>query len=437
MGGLTALVTLVVVYTLVASKLDRWWITAPMVFVATGAILGPGVLNVLPFSLSNETILTVTELTLALLLFSDASTVRLRDVEGDASLPNRLLFAGLPLTIAAGALVAYLLLPGAGWAPAALIATVLAPTDAALGLAVVTNRAVPVRIRRALNVESGLNDGIATPFVTFFIALCAAEEGIGDKAWGLEALKQIGLAIVAAVVVGYVGGKLLALANDHGWTSGVSEQIAILALALLAYEGSVAIGGNGFIAAFAGGILFGAATRGRLEAPVRFTETLGLAASFLVWAIFGGLFVGKLFTEALSAQPIIYAMLSLTLIRMVPVALVLLGTHLRAATVAFMGWFGPRGLASVVFTLIALQDLEHSDAGTLLVQTATWTILLSVVLHGISAWPLASWYGASMAKAGEVPELAPAGEPRIRLHDLAGRHHIAPQQPQQQARAVT
>jgi sodium/hydrogen antiporter len=427
MGGLTALAVVVVAYTLVASKLDRWWITAPTVFVATGAILGPSGLNVLPVSLSSETVLAITELTLALLLFSDASTVRLHDVEGDASLPNRLLFVGLPLTVVAGALVAHLMLPEVGWASAALIATILAPTDAALGLAVVTNRAVPVRIRRALNVESGLNDGIATPFVTLFIAVVAAGEGIGDQAWGLEALKQIGLAIVAAAVVGYIGGKLLAFANDHGWTSGVSEQIAILALALLAYEGSVAIGGNGFVAAFAGGILFGAATRGRLEAPGRFTETLGLSATFLVWSIFGALFAGELLTHELSAQPIVYAIVSLTVIRMVPVALALMGTHLRPATVAFMGWFGPRGLASVVFTLIALEEFEHSGGATTLVETATWTILLSVVLHGISASPLAARYGASIAKAGKVPEKAPAGEPRIRLHDL-GRHRLGRQQ---------
>jgi len=424
MTGLTVLAVLVVIYAPMASKLDRWWISAPMVFVAAGTILGPGGLGVLPFSLSSETILTVTELTLALLLFSDAATVRLRDVEGDASLPNRLLFAGLPLTIAAGALVAHLIVPDAGWAVAALIATILAPTDAALGLAVVTDRAVPVRIRRALNVESGLNDGIATPFVTLFIAVVAADDGIGDRQWGLEALKEILLAIVAAIVVGYLGGKLLALANDHGWTSDVSEQIAILALALLAYQGSVAIGGNGFIAAFAGGILFGAVTRGRLEGPGQFTETLGLSASFLVWAIFGGLFVGKLFSHALAAQPIVYALISLTLIRMVPVAIVLMGTHLRPATVAFIGWFGPRGLASVVFTLIALKDLEDSGAGDLLVQTATWTILLSVLLHGISATPLAARYGALIAKAGRVPENESAGEPRIRLHDLAGRHRL-------------
>ena len=431
MGGLTALAVVVVAYTLVASKLDRWWISGPMVFVAAGAILGPAGLNVLPLSVTNEVVLTVTELTLALLLFSDASTVRLREVEGDAGLPTRLLFVGLPLTILAGALVAHLVFPEIPWAAAALIATILAPTDTALGLAVVTNRSVPTRIRRALNVESGLNDGIATPFVTLFIAILAAEEGLGDRAWGLEALKQIGLAIIAAVVVGYIGGKLMVFAKDHGWTSDVSEQIAILALALLAYEGSVAIGGNGFVAAFAGGILFGAATRRRLDESVQFTETLGLSATFLVWSVFGALFLGALFTHGLSAQPVIYAILSLAVIRMVPVALALIGTRLRPATVVFMGWFGPRGLASVVFTLLAWEDIEHADGGGMLLQTATWTILLSVVLHGISASPLVARYGSYVASLGDVPEKAPASEPRIRVRDLAGRRGPEGQQLQE------
>jgi NhaP-type Na+/H+ or K+/H+ antiporter len=425
MSGLCVFAIVVVLYTLVAGKLDRWWITGPMVFVAAGTILGPGVLGVFPASLSNKAILTITELTLALLLFSDASTVRLRDVEGDATLPTRLLFIGLPLTVIAGAVVAHFLLPQVGWANAALIATILAPTDAALGLAVVTNKAVPVRIRRALNVESGLNDGIATPFVTLFIAVVASDESIGQKAWGLEALKEIGLAILAAAVVGYGGGKLLAFAKHRGWTSDVSEQIAILALALLAYEGSVWIGGNGFVAAFVGGILFGAVTRGALEPSGRFTETLGLSASFVVWAIFGAVFVGDLFGHEISAQPIVYAIVSLALIRTVPVAISMIGMHLRPATVAFMGWFGPRGLASVVFTLIAIEEFERSSAATTLVQTATWTILFSVVLHGVSASPIAARYGASIAKAGSVPETAPAGEPSIRLHDLAGRNVVS------------
>jgi NhaP-type Na+/H+ or K+/H+ antiporter len=423
MSGLIVIAVIVVAYTLIASKLDRWSISGPMVFVAAGTVLGPAVLDVLPLSLTNEAVVTVTELTLALLLFSDASTVRLREVEGDAGLPSRLLFVGLPLTIAAGALLAHLMFPGIPWAAAALVAAILAPTDTALGLAVVTNKSVPMRIRRALNVESGLNDGVATPFVTVFIAILASDEGLDDRAWGLEALKQIGLAMIAAVVVGYVGGRLMAYAKDRGWTSAVSEQIAILALALLAYQGSVVIGGNGFVAAFAGGILFGAATRRRMDEPVEFTETLGLSATFLVWAMFGALFLGELFTHPLSVQPILYALLSLTVVRMVPVALAVIGTRLRPVTVAFMGWFGPRGLASVVFTLLALEEIERAGGGGMLLQTVTWTVLLSVVLHGISAAPLATRYGGYVGKLGDVPEKALVSEPRIRLRDLAGRHH--------------
>ena len=425
MGGVTVLVAVVVVYTLAASKLDRWLVTAPMVFVAAGVLLGPAVLDVLPLSVSSEVLLTVTELTLALLLFTDASTIRLRAIEGDAGLPSRLLFLGLPLTIAAGAVVAHLVIPQIPWAAAALLATILAPTDTALGLAVVTNRAVPTRIRRALNVESGLNDGVATPFVTVFIAILAAEEDLGSHHWGIEAFKQIGLGIAAAVVVGLVGGRLMIVAKDRGWTSEVSEQVGILALALLAYEGSVWIGGNGFVAAFAGGILFASATRGRLDRTVQFTETLGMAASFLVWSLFGALFLGNLFTHELAGRPVLYAVLSLTVIRMVPVALALIGTRLRPATVVFMGWFGPRGLASVVFTLLAYEELEHARDGALLVQTITWTVLFSVVLHGMSASPLAARYGAHITTSGVVPEKESASEPRVRIRDLAGRRAVA------------
>ncbi len=426
MSGLTILAAVFVLYALVASKLERWWITAPMVFVLAGAVLGPGGTGLLPVSLSSETALVIAELTLALLLFADASTIRFRDVEGDATLPRRLLFVGLPLTVIAGIVVARLMFPDLGWANAALIATILAPTDAALGLAVVTNRAVPVRIRRALNVESGLNDGIATPFVTLFIAVIAAEEGLTEHAWGLEALVQIGLAIATAIVVGFIGGKLVSLAKQRGWTSPTSEQLAVLALALLAYGGAVAIGGNGFVAAFVGGILFSVPTKGMFTEPVEFTETLALFASFLVWTIFGAVFVGGLLGDEFSPLPVVYALASLTLVRMIPVALAMTGTGLRRDTVAFMGWFGPRGLASVVFTLVALEDLQAEGTSGTFVEVATWTILLSVVLHGITAGPFAARYGAAVSGERDIPENASVHEPRIRIRDLAGRHRRRP-----------
>ena len=364
----------------------------------------------------------VVELTLALLLFADASTVQLRKIEGDARVPSRLLSIGLPLIIAVGTVIAVLLFPAAGWAAAALIASILAPTDSALGLAIFTDRAVPVRIRRALNVESGLNDGIVTPFVALFLTLVLSSEGASGN-WVLEAGKEIGLALVVAVAVGAVGGMLLRIAHQRRFTSGLSEQLAIVSLALLAYLGSVAIGGNGFIAAFVGGLTFGAATRGTMHEPTEFTETVGLFASFFVWTVFGALFVGPVLTTQIDATAIIYAVLSLTIVRMVPVAISLLGVGFRRETLAFMGWFGPRGLASVVFTLVAIETLHH-HAGTVsevLIEVATWTILISVFAHGFTARPLARVYGQRVGDAGEIPELIDAPEPRIRRRHLGAR----------------
>jgi NhaP-type Na+/H+ or K+/H+ antiporter len=274
---------------------------------------------------------------------------------------------------------------------------------------------VPARIRRALNVESGLNDGIATPFVTLFLTLVLAEEGLESGHWAAEAAKDLGLAVVAAVAVGVIGGKLLMFARERGWTSAMSEELTVLALALLSYVGALAIGGNGFVAAFVGGLLFGASTASQVHEPVEFTETIGLFASFFVWTVFGALFVGPAITGHIEPVAILYAVVSLTIVRMVPVAAALASTGLRRDTVAFMGWFGPRGLASVVFTLIAVEELHaagpvaHDIAGF-----ATWTILLSVVAHGLSAGPLARTYGHRLDGVTDIPELAASPEPRIR-----------------------
>jgi NhaP-type Na+/H+ or K+/H+ antiporter len=419
MSGATALVAVFVAYGLIASRLDRWLITASIFFVATGLVLGPSGVGVLP-GLESETTLLITELTLGVLLFADAATVRLREVEGDSRLPIRLLLVGLPLTIALGTVAAKLLFPEAGWAAAALMASILAPTDAALGLAVVTNPAVPARIRRALNVESGLNDGIATPFVTLFLTLVIAEEGLGSGHWVAEAAKEIGLALVAAAAVGFLGGKVVVIARRLGWTSAISEQLVVLALSLLAYVGAVAMGGNGFVAAFVGGLLFGASTSAQMHEPVEFTETVGLFASFFVWTVFGAIFVGPVVTGDIEPVAILYAVISLTVVRMLPVAAALAGTGLRRDTVAFMGWFGPRGLASVVFTLIAFEDLHGAGpVADAIVEVATWTILLSVVAHGLSAGPFASTYGHRLHEAGDTPELAQAPEPRIRRRTIA------------------
>jgi NhaP-type Na+/H+ or K+/H+ antiporter len=411
-------------YALLAARLDRAWISAPVVFVVTGFVLGPSVSG-LAFSEAGEGfVLALTEITLAILLFADAATVSLRDLEDDAALPGRLLGIGLPLTIGLGALLAQTIL-GGPWALAALVGTILAPTDAALGLAVVTDRAVPGRIRRVLNVESGLNDGIATPFVMLFLTIVATEEAVEAGSWVVAAGKELGLAVVAAIAIGGVGGLAFGVARSRGWTSSVSEELAVLSLAVLSYGGSVAIHGNGFVAAFAGGLVFGAATR-RTAPPasdaheaVEFTETVGMFASFVVWAVFGALFVGPVLTDGPTGEAWLYAALSLTLVRMVPVGIALLGSGLRRDTVGFIGWFGPRGLASVVFSLIALEELHGRPVAQPLVEVATLTILGSVVLHGLSARPLAAWYGRRVRSDLAAREMVRTTEPRVRRRNLA------------------
>jgi NhaP-type Na+/H+ or K+/H+ antiporter len=419
MEGTVVLLVIFAGYALVARGLDRIWISGPMVFVASGLALGPEGAGLLELSLDSEVVLTFTEITLAALLFADATSVPLRAIEADAGVPGRLLSVGLLLTIAAGTVLGLAIVPDLGWAGAALIASVLAPTDAALGMAVVTDRAVPVRVRRALNIESGLNDGIATPFVTVFLAALLSEEGLEGGSWVAEAAIELGLAIVVAVVVGGLGGRLLSLAAQRGWTSSASEQFFVLVVAILAYVGAVEIGGNGFVSAFTAGLVFGAAGGARRREAIGFTEDASLFASFVVWVIFGASFVGPVLAGPMDATFVVYALLSLTVIRMAPVAIALIGKGFGGGTVGFMGWFGPRGLASVVFTLLAVEELVDTSIDLPLFEVATWTILLSVVLHGLSARPLAAAYGSWIGSGDpSAPELVDVPEPRVWRHHL-------------------
>jgi NhaP-type Na+/H+ or K+/H+ antiporter len=416
MIGLTVVGLVFVLYALAASRIDRAFLSAPMVFVAAGIVVGPAALDLMPGTRTGEPYLVLAELTLAVLLFADASTVQLREVEGDARLPGRLLLVGLPLTIALGTLVARIVFPSQPWAAAALIASILAPTDVALGLPVVANAAVPNRIRRALNVESGLNDGIATPFVTLFLLIVAAEERTGPANWLTESLAELGFAVVTAVVVGAAGGIVVRTALRRGWTTQGSRELVVVAFAVLSYSAALTVGGNGFVAAFLGGIFFGAATGGQLNEPTEFAENLGLFASFLVWTLFGAFLAGPLLLrDGSHLAAVAYALLSLTVIRIAPVALATAGLGLRRETVLFVGWFGPRGLASVVFLLIAIEDVAGTPVADPIVSAVGWTILLSILLHGLTARPLATAYGRRIRSLGSgLPETVSVPEPRVR-----------------------
>jgi NhaP-type Na+/H+ or K+/H+ antiporter len=404
MTALVLIAVVLIVYSVFAAKLDRWSITAPMVFVGAGTILGLTMGDQLGFVAEPEPVKFVAEITLALLLFADASTLRWSQLKEDGALPVRLLLVAFPLTVLAGFAVAILLEPAAGLAAAALVAAILAPTDAALGLGIFTDPTVPGRVRRALNVESGLNDGLSTPLVTLFLALLVAEEGTGPENWLVESASEIGIALLVAVVVGGASGWLITLAADKSWTSPTPERLAVLAASLLAYTGSVALGGNGFVAAFVAGLVFSVSSRGAVRESVEFTEVLGLFASFVVWAMFGAFLLAPILERGVRWEPIVYAVLSLTLVRMIPVAMAMIGSHVDKPGILFMGWFGPRGLASVVFTLIAFEELDRNNLATEgVVEFAAWTVFLSVLLHGLTAKPLARAYGSTTTQPPTHP----------------------------------
>lgn len=409
-AGILILSLLLVVAGSVSGLLGRKSITMPIVFVVAGVLLSvTGLLDIAP---NHESVKTLTEATLVMLLFADASTLSVHKIQEDVTLPARLLGIGLPLTIACGGLVGWLLFPDQGIGFALLLATILAPTDAALGLPIFINRNVPVRIRRALNVESGLNDGLATPFITLFIALAVSQERTGSGVWLTSALLQIVLAVAAGVTAGGTGGYLLLRARKRGWSQGAPAQFAVLGLAFAAYLGAGLIGGNGFVAAFVGGLTFRRLTRGKLAEEANYTEATGTLLSLFVWTVFGVVFVVPYVLSGLDWRPIVYAALSLTAIRMLPVALALRGVGLRPDTQAIMGWFGPRGLASVVFGLMAIDALESAGMESkLLASVVAWTILLSVLAHGLSARPLAGWYARRLRAAGpDTPELKDVSE---------------------------
>jgi sodium/hydrogen antiporter len=297
----------------------------------------------------------------------------------------------MPLTIALGTATAALLLTDLTLWEAAIVGTVLAPTDAALGQAVVSNPRVPLRVRQALNVEAGLNDGLSVPFLALFLTLAVAEAELQPMSyWMRFALEQIGFGALVGVGVGLAGGWLVSRASRRGWMTESFQRLALLALALIAWALADQIGGNGFIAAFVGGLAVGPTVEQIGERLIRFTEAEGLLLNLSVFFIFGVLAVGLI--EPLSWEVTLYALLSLSVIRVLPVALSLLGAHLRGVSVLFMGWFGPRGLASIVLGLIVVAEAPMLGGREQIEAVVALTVLLSVLLHGVTAAPLSTVY---------------------------------------------
>ena len=373
-------------YSLFAGRFESGLISGPLMFLMVGYLLGPGVLNLLHMQINGEGLRLLAEITLAIVLFTDAANANLSVLKIYNWIPLRLLLIGLPLCLLAGWLFGIFLFPNMHWLEVAILATILAPTDAALGKSVVSNPQVPAPVRESLNVESGLNDGICVPVLLFLLALIGPEE-LHHGTFGTALLlfiEEIGLGLLVGITLAYATAKLLNFSIARRWSLPVWRQLMLPGLATLCFALAQWLGGSGFIAAFIGGLFIGHLLPSEKKHALETNEELGDLLSVIVWLAFGSVVIVKAWPY-FTWHVWVYALASLTILRMLPVWLSLIKTSVSTEQRLFIGWFGPRGLASIVFMLIVMP--YNLDAGQQINATIIATILLSVVLHGLSANP--------------------------------------------------
>ncbi len=385
-------------YSLVAKRVEKTIISGPMVFVSIGFLMGSYGLGWLGGDASSHELRVLADLTLALILFIDAANADLGVLKRQFRIPSRMLVIGLPGVIALGFGFAVLLFDGLTLYEAAILATMLAATDAALGKAVITNEAVPARTREGLNVESGLNDGLCVPVLLIFIAL-AASTGAQEMS-GFHALKllteELGIGIAVGLGFAAAGVTLLRWCWKQGWVSKVWIQATVPALALLSFAVAQSLHGSGYIAAFTGGLLFGSMAKDSTHQLVHAAEGAGEILALMTWVLFGAAVIGTS-TDLVTWEVFVYSVLSLTVIRIVPIFLSLTGTGVSISNRLFLGWFGPRGLASIVFAIIVMD--AALPGSRFMAAVVVTTVILSLVAHGVSAKPLAAWLVRKEKKA--------------------------------------
>ena len=412
--GLFSVLVCFLLVAAISRRIQGSIITLPMLYVILGLILSVRGLGIIELDLDNEFIQIIAEITLILVLATDASRIDVRSLIRDHSLPSRLLAIGLPLMMIFGTLLAAMLFAGLTFWEAAVLAIILSPTDASLGQAVVTNPKVPVRIRQTLNVESGLNDGIAMPFLLLALNLAVAEESpLGQMHFISQALTLILLGILVGLIVGFLGGRFIEWGQKSNWMSKEFQKISTLVLALLAYGTAEMVGGNGLIAAFVMGVTMANTTRREdTETLYEYAEVEIQGLMMLTFMIVFGAVMLPLALDQFNGIMLLYAVLSLAVIRLLAVGVSLIRSKVKPVTTGFIGWFGPRGVASILYIFTVLE--KDLSGESLIYNVVMLTVLISIFAHGVTAAPLAKWYakrvkgvvdseGTEMQKVPEMP----------------------------------
>ena len=416
--ALAAIAIFILIFSLISRRLERSIITPPMAYVAFGLLISSSALGLIQeVNITNESFQVLAEITLAVLLFTDASRIKLKQLRREYDLPLRLLGIGLPIAIILGTVFAVLLFPNLNLWEAAVLSTILAPTDAALGQAIVSSSRIPASIRQAINIESGLNDGICLPILLLFLSL-AGESEMGAVYWLKFASQQVVFGTIIGIAVGYFGIKLIDRSLQRQWMTDSFEDLTVLGLSILAYTCAEISGGNGFIAAFCAGLILGIIGKESiLERLQGFAEAEGQLLTLISFLLFGAVMVVNSIASTTWSMWL-YAIGSLTLVRIVSVAIATSGLKLQLDSILIIGWFGPRGIASIIYGLL-ITEKEGLQGGELIFTTMVITVLISIFAHGITAYPGSRWYANRIADKKDLhhkmPEMSPVPEFPVRL----------------------
>jgi NhaP-type Na+/H+ or K+/H+ antiporter len=379
---------------LISGIAKRSFLSLTAVFVVTGFVLGEGGLKVLEFDPQSDFVQILAVVALILILFRDGLEVEAEMLQREWHLPFRKLALAMPLTAVLVACVTKAV-TDLSWTEAFLLGALLSPTDPVLSSSVVTNPRVPRLIRHSLNLESGLNDGLALPAVLALLAALVADSG--DFVWWRFVLQDVSLGVVTGVVIGFVASLLLprTVTLGHEITPH-QKSLYALGTALAAYGVAVAQPeANGFIAVFVCAITLGIqrpdirqSFEGRSEDVIEIVK-LG------IFVVFGSLLTfGGLFDEGWAAAAV--AAFTLLIARPTAVFAALIGSRVDTATKAFMAWFGPKGVATMTFALIVLA--EGIPAGERIFNLAALTVFCSILVHGLSDTPGANWIADRAAR---------------------------------------
>ena len=387
---LAILALFIFIYSMVAGRVERSIISGPMVFVVAGFLMGPYGMDWLSGDATSTDLRTLADLTLALILFIDAANADMSILKRQFRIPSRMLLLGLPGAIALGFGFAVLMFDQLSLYEAAILGVMLAATDAALGKAVITNKIVPSRIREGLNVESGLNDGICVPILLFFVALAVSGDGESSSSAIALVAEELGIGMAVGLGLAFAGASMLRWCAKQGWVTEIWKQVTVIGLALASFAIAQSLHGSGYIAAFTGGMLFGFLAGDSTHKLVLAAEGTGETLALVTWLLFGAMVIGPAL-QAFSWEVVAYALLSLTVIRVVPIFVSLSGLGESVSSRLFLGWFGPRGLASIVFAIIVINaEVPHAQPLALVV---ICTVFFSLIAHGVTAHPLAKWIG--------------------------------------------